>query len=99
VYGLGIWPMVRPHCISSSVRFPSHFDPVKKPLSRRLSVKSTMSEMLAKSPRNQLGTVLFTHGSVERKSRPLVSAGPALASSRRAGARLRKLSTSDFLLC
>ncbi len=31
MYGLGIWPMVRPHCISSSVRFPSHFDPVKKP--------------------------------------------------------------------
>ena len=31
VYGLGIWPMVRPHCISSSVRLPSHRVPVKKP--------------------------------------------------------------------
>ena len=30
VHGLGSWPMVRPHCNSSSVRSHSHRVPVKK---------------------------------------------------------------------
>src|SRR5690349_20980350 len=51
--------------------------------------------MLAKSPRNQLASVLFTHGYVDRKSSPFVSAGPALASSLTTGAMLRRLFTND----
>ena len=54
--------------------------------------------MLAKSPRNQLGMVLFTHGYVDRKSSPLVSAGPASASARSTGAMLRRFATNDSLV-
>ena len=47
VHGLGNWPMVRPHCNSSSVRSPSHRVPVKMAASMRLSVRSTIAVRLA----------------------------------------------------
>lgn len=40
MHGLGICPMVRPHCSSSSVRLHSKRVPVKNPASSRLSVRS-----------------------------------------------------------
>src|SRR5436853_164488 len=46
VAGLGSWPMVRPHCISSSVRSPSHRVPVNSDESSRLKGMSvTMVEL------------------------------------------------------
>ena len=50
---------MRPHCISSSVRSPSHRVPVNSDESSRLSVMSMTMVMLVASPRNELADVLF----------------------------------------
>ena len=47
VYGLGVWPIVRPHCSSNLVRSPSNRVPVNSAESIRLRVRSTTAVRLA----------------------------------------------------
>jgi len=64
VYGLGIWPMVRPHCSSSSVRSPSNLVPVNNDESKRLQRQVDHGGQVGVITAKPFWTVDFAYGNM-----------------------------------